>query len=138
LWWPARAVVLLSLTLVGMRLAAAPGGGLPRRLWPVLAIKLLLFPLLLLALVRLLLLTPLALPPLAQAALVLQAAAPTAVSVLLLAEASPGRSRAPELQEGPAAAAALVFWSTALALVSVPLWAQLLHWCVGWPDGPGV
>jgi hypothetical protein len=138
LWWPARAVVLLSLTLVGMRLAAAPGHGLPRRLWPVLAIKLLLFPLLLLALVRLLLLTPLALPPLAQAALVLQAAAPTAVSVLLLAEASPGRARAPELQEGPAAAAALVFWSTALALVSVPLWAQLLHWCVGWPDGPGV
>ena len=59
------------------------------------------------------------LPPLAQQAMVLQAAAPTAVSVLLLAEASPAA--------GPAAAAALVFWSTLLALVSVPLWGLLLQ-----------
>ena len=132
LWWPARAVVLLSLMLVGMRLAAAQGRGLPRRLWPVLICKLLLFPLLLLALVQLLALTPLALPPLAQAALVLQAAAPTAVSVLLLAEASPAGPAAADLGDGPATAAALVFWSTLLALVSVPLWAQLLHRCVGW------
>jgi len=131
LWWPSRAVVLLSLVLVGMRLAAAQGRGLPRRLWPVLACKLLLFPLAILGLVRLLALTPLLLPPLAQAALVLQAAAPTAVSVLLLAEASPAQRSAADPGDGPAAAAALVFWSTLLALVSVPLWAHQLHGLVG-------
>jgi predicted permease len=70
--------------------------------------KLLLFPalMLLLALV-------LGLPPLIREAVVLQAAAPTAVSVLLLAEAS-GR----EVKE----AAGLVLWSTLIALGSVPLW----------------
>lgn len=129
LWWPARAVVLASLVLVGMRLAQTGRGALPLRLWPVLAIKLLLFPLAVLAGVRLLVALPLpvtawALPPLAQNALVLQAAAPTAVSVLLLAEG-----------EGPPAdpssAAALVLWSTLLALVTVPLWAWLLS-SPGW------
>jgi predicted permease len=125
LWWPARAVVLVSLLLVGLRLAQARGRALPRRLWPVLAIKLLLFPLAVLAGVRLLGVLPLAaLPPLAQAALVLQAAAPTAVSVLLLAE-----GEGPPAD--PAAAAALVLWSTLLALVTVPLWAWLLS-APGW------
>lgn len=121
LWWPARAVVLLSLLLVGMRLAQRTAIQLPRRLWPVLAVKLLMFPLALLGLCLLLASTPLALPPLAMAAVVLQAAAPTAVSVLLLAEAAP---------EPPAAmvqaAAGLVLISTLLALLSVPLWARLL------------
>ncbi|WP_235299883.1 hypothetical protein [Synechococcus sp. GFB01] len=88
----------------GGRAAGRGGGrGLPRRLWPVLLCKLLLFPLALLAGVALLGLSPLALPPLAQAALVLQAAAPTAVSVLLLAEASPTED--PEAVEASAAAA---------------------------------
>jgi predicted permease len=53
------------------------------------------------------------LPPIARDAVVLQAAAPTAVAVLLLAEAA-GR----DVQD----AARLVLWSTAIALVSVPLW----------------
>jgi len=121
LWWPARAVVLLSLLLVGMRLAQRTAIQLPRRLWPVLAVKLLLFPLVLLGLCLLLASTPLALPPLAMAAVVLQAAAPTAVSVLLLAEATPQRPAA-MVQ----AAAGLVLISTLLALLSVPLWAWLL------------
>ena len=40
-----RVVVLLSLLLVGMRLAQRTAIQLPRRLWAVLAVKLLLFPL---------------------------------------------------------------------------------------------
>jgi predicted permease len=121
LWWPARMVVLLSLLLVGMRLAQRTAIQLPRRLWAVLAVKLLLFPLALLGLCLLLARTPLALPPLAMAAVVLQAAAPTAVAVLLLAEATPQRPAAMAQ-----AAAGLVMVSTLLALITVPLWARLL------------
>jgi len=121
LWWPARLVVLLSLLLVGMRLAQRTAIQLPLRLWMVLAVKLLLFPLVLLGLCLLLARTPLALPPLATAAVVLQAAAPTAVAVLLLAEATPQRPAA-MVQ----AAAGLVLVSTLLALLTVPLWARVL------------
>jgi predicted permease len=52
---------------------------------------------------------------------VLQAAAPTAVAVLLLAEATPQPAGAITQ-----AAAGLVMVSTLLALLSVPLWARLL------------
>jgi predicted permease len=87
----------------------------------VLAVKLLLFPLVLLGLCLVLASTPLGLPPLATAAVVLQAAAPTAVAVLLLAEATPQPAAAITQ-----AAAGLVMVSTLLALLSVPLWARLL------------
>jgi predicted permease len=86
-----------------------------------LAVKLLVFPLALLGLCLLLARTPMALPPLAMAAVVLQAAAPTAVAVLLLAEATPQRPAAMAQ-----AAAGLVMVSTLLALLTVPLWARLL------------
>jgi hypothetical protein len=91
----------------------------PWRLWPALTIKLLLFPAAMLALS---LVTPLPpLPPLARQAVVLQAAAPTAVAVLLLSEASPNGS-----DGSSARATAMVLWSTAIALGSVPLWRLLL------------
>lgn len=113
LWWPARVVIWLALVVVGMRLAPALGARLPLRLLPALAVKLLVFPLLLLAGVQLL---GIAEP--ARSAVVLQAAAPTAVAVLLLSESEGG--------ESVFEAAALVFWSTLLALITVPLWAWLL------------
>jgi predicted permease len=81
-----------------------------------LTIKLLLFPAAMLALS---LLTPL--PALARQAVVLQAAAPTAVAVLLLSEASPAGN-----DGSSSRAATLVLWSTAIALGSVPLWRLLL------------
>lgn len=127
LWWPARLVIWLALVVVGLRLAPALGARLPLRLLPALLVKLLLFPLLLLAAVELL---GMAEP--ARSAVVLQAAAPTAVAVLLLSEgaaAGQGERAVP----GDAAAdgqvveaASLVLWSTLLALVTVPLWAWLL------------
>ena len=112
LWWPARTVVWLSLVVLGLRMATVLGTPLPRSLWPSLLTKLLLFPLVVLGMALLL-----RLPPLLRAPLVLQAAAPTAVSVLLLSEAA---------QADPGRPAALVLWSTLAAVVSVPLWAWLL------------
>ncbi|MEA5413526.1 AEC family transporter [Synechococcus sp. BA-132 BA5] len=126
LWWPARLVVLVALAMVGMRLGLmlrrrhpspvrTPGLGVA------LVGKLLALPLAMLLLASLL-----RLPPLLRDAVVLQAAAPTAVSVLLLTEAAGvGRQQAAE------AVAALVMWSTALALVTVPLWWWLLSGPLG-------
>lgn len=112
LWWPARAVVWLSLVVLGLRMTAVLGSPLPRTLLPSLLTKLLLFPLAALGLAQLL-----QLPPLLRSPLVLQAAAPTALSVLLLTEAAQGNPHRP---------AAQVLWSTLAALLTVPLWAWLL------------
>ncbi len=121
LWWPARMVILVALALVGMRLGPMLGRRRPRLpqvrgLGAALMGKLLLLPVVMLLLCGLL-----GLPPLLRDAVVLQASAPTAISVLLLTEAAGAG------QEGSSAgAAALVLWSTGLALASVPLWWWLL------------
>jgi hypothetical protein len=116
LWWPARLVLWLALTMVGMRLGMMLR--LPLTLsWPrqdllaAVGAKLVLAPALML-----LLATLTRLPETARNAVVLQAAAPSALAVLLLAEAR-GDDAEP--------AANLVLASTALALVSVPLWWTL-------------
>lgn len=120
LWWPARLVLWLLLLLVGMRLGtlleALRAGPPPSRrpLAVALLLKLGLLPAL-----ALLLGLALRLDPALLAAVVLQAAAPTAMSVVLLAEHGNGRETIP--------AARLVLWSTLLALVSVPLWWTLLQ-----------
>ncbi len=137
LWWPARLVVLVALALVGMRLglvlrrrpagAAGPAGG-----WALLAPlvgKLLVLPAAMLLLAGLL-----GLPSPLRDAVVLQAAAPTAISVLLLTEAAAaGHQGAAEAgrRQAVEAVATLVLWSTALALVSVPLWWWLLRGPLG-------
>lgn len=125
LWWPARLVILLALVVVGMRLGEMtlrPSSDrlVRRALGAPLLVKLVLFPLLLLMLSM-----ALALPPLLRNAVVLQGAAPTAISVLLLAESA---------GTGIDEAAEMVFWSTAFALFTVPLWGWLLAGpLVGWP-----
>jgi predicted permease len=134
LWWPARLVVLVALALVGMRLglmlrrrpAGLVGGGL---LVAPLVGKLLVLPAAMLLLTGLL-----GLPSALRDAVVLQAAAPTALSVLLLTEAAgAGQRPAPEAggRQAVEAVATLVLWSTALALVSVPLWWWLLSGPLG-------
>jgi len=133
LWLPARILILVALTVVGMRLGVMlrrhqPEGPMPVGLGLALLGKLLLFPALML-LVALLL----GLPPLVRAAVVLQAAAPTAISVLLLAEvAGTGRAAGGGTGVGQAGAeqagaAALVLGSTVAGLVTVPLWWLLLE-----------
>ncbi len=137
LWWPARLVVLVALALVGMRLglmlrrrpagAAGPAGG--SALVAPLVGKLLVLPAAMLPLAGLL-----GLPSLLRDAVVLQAAAPTAISVLLLTEAAAaGPMEAADVgrRQAVEAVATLVLWSTALALVSVPLWWWLLSGPLG-------
>lgn len=127
LWWPARLMLWSLLVLVGMRLGSlvdqdpAAGGG--RQLWsellPALTIKLLVWPALVWPLAAWLPLGPAGI-----AAVVLQAAAPTAMSVVLLAEASGGRQR--DLEVG--AAVRIVLISTTAAVLTLPLWWWLLAW----------
>ena len=116
LWWPARLVLWLMLALVGMRLGLLLGQ--PQRpdgLGLAVLLKLVALPAV--ALVATVLL---GWAPVLRDALVLQAAAPTAMAVVLLAEASQQKSR----ESIPAAQ--LVLWSTLIAMLSVPLWALLL------------
>jgi predicted permease len=124
LWMPSRVVIVLALIVVGMRLAglseerseARHNTAMPNTqsnaLNAALGCKLLLFPALVLGL-------SLVLPisAFARQALVLQAAAPTAISVLLMAETE---------QADSSAAAQLIWRSTLLAMVTVPIWAVLL------------
>lgn len=118
LWWPSQLLLLLALSVVGMRLGVSLRQGVPmvpgalRPLGRAVAFKLLAMPLLMLALSRLI-----PLPLVVRDAVVLQAAAPTAVSALLLAEAA-GRDAE--------RTAHLVLATTLLALVTVPLWWGLL------------
>lgn len=121
LWWPARAVVWLSLVVLGLRIAPVLGRPLPFGVLVSMAIKLVLFPLAVLVMAVLL-----RLPPLLLAPLVLQAAAPTAVAVLLLAE-SVGSDAGADSAVDTRRPAALVLWSTLAALLTVPLWAWLLQ-----------
>lgn len=116
LWWPARGVLWLMLTLVGMRLGSLLGqNASPGDLRMAVLLKLVALPA-----VALLITALLGWAPVMRNALVLQAAAPTAMAVLLLAEASQQKGR----ESIPAAQ--LVLWSTLISIVSVPLWALLL------------
>ena len=121
LWWPSRLVLVLALVVVGLRLGAlfeerSISGVQTRGLRRALLGKLLLFPLLVLLLGLLMRLDPLMVQ-----ALVLQGATPTAISILLIAESA---------DRDQADAACLVFWSTLLALITAPLWGQLLRMLV--------
>ena len=118
LWWPSRCVILLALMVLGMRLGSIHDQGItsearPFQLLRPLTAKLLLYPLFLLLLASLLQFKPLMVQ-----AVALQGAAPTAISLLLIAE-SVGTD-----QER---AAGLVFWSTLLALFTAPVWGVLLQ-----------
>lgn len=124
LWLPARIVLWCLLTLVGMRLGALLHGPAMVadldgwvQLLPATLIKLLLWPGLTLAVVSLF-----GWPAWMVGAVVLQAAVPTAMSVLLLAEASPSRCR----QEEVAAAARLVVATTIASAITIPLWSLVL------------
>ena len=79
---------------------------------PSLLMKLVVLPALMLALAK-----AFNLSTLMSDALVLQAATPTAISVLLLAEASGKEQQV---------AALLVLWSTVIALVTIPIWFLVL------------
>ena len=121
LWWPSRCVILLALMVVGMRLGSIQRQGFtpaarPLQLLRPLVAKLLFYPLFLLLLTSLLQCNPLMVR-----AIALQGAAPTAISLLLIAESVGAEQER---------AAGLVFWSTLLALVTAPGWGILLQFQV--------
>ena len=118
LWWPSRCVILLALMVLGMRLGSIYDQGItsearPFQLLRPLVAKLLLYPLFLLLLASLLQFKPLMVQ-----AVALQGAAPTAISLLLIAES---------VETDQERAAGLVFWSTLLALFTAPVWGVLLR-----------
>lgn len=122
LWLPSRAVIMLALVVVGMRLgdiAARKLDGPRVDLSAPLICKLLLFPALMLVISL-----AIPLPGYARQALVLQAAAPTAISVLLIAESEHLNAAGP---------ARLILISTLSALISVPVWSLLVSPLSGTP-----
>ncbi len=117
LWWPSRAVIVVALVVVGMRLGSLSRDAVslsPTRLGLVqaLVVKLGLYPGLLLLLGFVLQLNPLMIQ-----AITLQGAAPTAISLLLIAES---------VGVDQERAAGLVFWSTVLSLITASLWGTAL------------
>jgi predicted permease len=116
LWWPARLVFWLALSLLGMRLGISLRERtvvLNKSVSWALAFKLLVVP----AIVWLLA-TLLRVPPQDRVALVLQGAAPTALSVLLLAEAE---------RDAVPLASTVVLLSTLAAMVTVPVWWSVMR-----------
>jgi hypothetical protein len=116
LWWPARAVFVLALSLVGMRLGLTireRNLAFTHGISWALAFKLVVVPALVWLLASLL-----GLPLLDRQALVLQGAAPTALAVLLMAEAE---------QEAVRLASTMVLSSTMAAMLTVPLWWGLMR-----------
>jgi len=116
LWWPARLVFLIALTLVGMRLGLCIKERtlvFSRGVSWALGFKLLVVPILVFFFAGLLQLTALD-----RGALMLQGAAPTALSVLLLAEAE---------REAVPLASTLVLVSTFAAMLTVPLWWSVIR-----------
>lgn len=120
LWLPSRIVIVMALMVVGMRLASLcsqDSSETPHHdsfhLNAALGFKLLLFPA---CMFGISLMLPISTA--ARQALVLQAAAPTAISVLLIAETE---------QADSDGAAKLILRSTILAMITVPIWAILLQ-----------
>ena len=117
LWWPSRAVIVVALVVVGMRLGSLSRDAVswsPTRqgLVPALVVKLCLYPGLLLLLGFVLRLSPLM-----NQAITLQGASPTAISLLLIAES---------VGVDQERAAGLVSWSTVLSLITAPAWGMAL------------
>ena len=116
LWLPSQIVILLALAVVGMRLGAiSVEQQTPRSaegLHAAILIKLVIFPAVMLAITA-----SLQLPALMVQALTLQAAAPTAISILLIAEA---------VRHNQAIAASLVLRTTLMAAISTPIWGWIL------------
>ncbi len=118
LWIPSKIVILLALIVVGIRLGAFQPKNLSNTrnfneiVRTSLFIKLFVLPTLMLVLSK-----AFGLPLLMCSALVLQAATPTAISVLLLAEANGKEQNV---------AASLITWSTLLAVFTIPSWALFL------------
>ena len=119
LWIPSRVVIVLALVIVGMRLSWLRKANLSRIKIQITSIKnALIMKLVGLPVIMLIISSVIRLPNVMREALVLQSAAPTAISVLLISQAA---SRDEE------EATSLVVLSTIIALISIPAWLMILR-----------
>ena len=119
LWIPSRVVIVLALVIVGMRLSWLRKANLSRIKNQITSIKnALIMKLVGLPVVMLIISSAIRLPSVMREALVLQAAAPTAISILLISQAASRDEKE---------ATSLVVFSTITALISIPAWLLILR-----------
>ena len=119
LWIPSKVVIVLALVIVGMRLSWLRKANLSRIKIQITSIKnALIMKLVGLPVIMLIISSAIRLPNVMREALVLQSAAPTAISVLLISQAA---SRDED------EATSLVVLSTIIALISIPAWLMILR-----------
>ena len=119
LWIPSRVVIVLALVIVGMRLSWLRKANLSRIKNQITSIKnALIMKLVGLPVIMLIISSAIRLPSVMREALVLQAAAPTAISILLISQAASRDEKE---------ATSLVVFSTITALISIPSWLLILR-----------
>ena len=119
LWIPSRLVIVLALVIVGMRLSWLRKANLSRIKIQIISIKnALIMKLVGLPVIMLIISSAIRLPSVMREALVLQAAAPTAISILLISQAASRDEKE---------ATSLVVFSTIIALISIPAWLFILR-----------
>ena len=119
LWIPSRVVIVLALVIVGMRLSWLRKANLSRIKNQITSIKnALIMKLVGLPVIMLIISSAIRLPSVMREALVLQAAAPTAISILLISQAASRDEKE---------ATSLVVFSTIIALISIPAWLMILR-----------
>ena len=119
LWIPSRVVIVLALVIVGMRLSWLRKANLSRIKNQITSIKnALIMKLVGLPVIMLIISSAIRLPSVMREALVLQAAAPTAISILLISQAASRDEKE---------ATSLVVFSTITALISIPAWLLILR-----------
>ena len=119
LWIPSRVVIVLALVIVGMRLSWLRKANLSRIKNQIKSIKnALIMKLVGLPVIMLIISSAIRLPSVMREALVLQAAAPTAISILLISQAASRDEKE---------ATSLVVFSTIIALISIPAWLLILR-----------
>ena len=119
LWIPSRVVIVLALVIVGMRLSWLRKANLSRIKNQIKSIKnALIMKLVGLPFIMLIISSAIRLPSVMREALVLQAAAPTAISILLISQAASRDEKE---------ATSLVVFSTITALISIPAWLLILR-----------
>ena len=119
LWIPSRVVIVLALVIVGMRLSWLRKANLSRIKNQITSIKnALIMKLVGLPVIMLIISSAIRLPSVMREALVLQAAAPTAISILLISQAASRDEKE---------ATSLVVFSTISALISIPAWLLILR-----------
>ena len=119
LWIPSRVVIVLALVIVGMRLSWLRKANLSRIKIQIISIKnALIMKLVGLPVIMLIISSVIRLPSVMREALVLQAAAPTAISILLISQAASRDEKE---------ATSLVVFSTIIALISIPAWLFILR-----------